>query len=334
MPFENPNGLSNFLELLLILIIPAGLTATFGRMVGSRRQGWALYAAMFVLFVVGVAIVYAAEAHGSVAQHAAGHRRAATSRARRRASAIANSALWTAITTVTSCGAVNAALDSLTGIGGAIPMSNMMLGEVVFGGVGSGLYGMLLFVLLAVFIAGLMVGRTPEYLGKKIEAREVKLVMIGTLAMPLLVLFAVRARDGDEVRRAVAVQRRPAGLLRARSTPTPRRRTTTARRSPATPASCSPTRRATPARSASPTPTSSAAWRCSSGASCRCSPRSPSPGRWSRKRVAPLGPGTMRTDTPIFVVLLIGVILLVALLTFVPALLLGPVVQGLTTQLF
>ena len=194
---------------------------------------------------------------------------------------------------------------------------------------------MLLFVLLAVFIAGLMVGRTPEYLGKKIEAREVKLVMIGTLAMPLLVLFAVVARDGDEVRRAVAVQRRARRASPSTSTPTPRRRTTTARRSPATPASCSRTRRAT--RGAFGITYADIARRPGDvrrALRAHCSPRSRSPGRSSRKRVAPLGPGTMRTDTPIFVVLLIGVILLVALLTFVPALLLGPVVQGLTTQLF
>src|SRR5215210_172006 len=190
MPFENPNGITNFLEMLFMLLIPASLTATFGRMVGSRRQGWALYAAMSMLFIVGVAVVYAAEAHGSVAQHAAGIA-GGNLEGKETRFGITNSALWAAITTVTSTGAVNAAFDSLTGIGGAVPMANMMLGEVVFGGVGSGLYGMLLFVLLAVFIAGLMVGRTPEYLGKKIEAREIKLVLIGTLAMPLLVLFTV-----------------------------------------------------------------------------------------------------------------------------------------------
>src|SRR4051812_35063574 len=177
MPFENPNGITNFVELLLILIIPAGLTAMFGRMVGSRRQGWALYAAMFTLFAVGVAVVYAAEAHGSPAQHAAGVL-GGNLEGKETRFGIANSSLWTAVTTVTSCGAVNAAMDSLTGIGGAVPMSNMMLGEVVFGGVGSGLYGMLMYVLLSVFIAGLMVGRTPEYLGKKIEAHEVRLAVV------------------------------------------------------------------------------------------------------------------------------------------------------------
>ena len=214
MPFENPNGITNFLELFLILIIPAGLTATFGRMVGSRRQGWALYVAMFALLIVGVAIVYAAEAHGSVAQHAAGIA-GGNLEGKETRFGITNSALWSAITTVTSCGAVNAALDSLTGIGGAIPMSNMMIGEVAFGGVGSGLYGMLLFVLLAVFIAGLMVGRTPEYLGKKIEAREVKLVMIGTLAMPLLVLFTVALATATKYGAPSLFNSGPAGLLRA-----------------------------------------------------------------------------------------------------------------------
>ena len=184
-------GISNFFELLLILLIPAGLTSTFGRWVGNRRQGWALYAAMLIMFVGAVAAVYLAEATA---------RRPSTRRRRRGDPGnlegkevrfgIPNSALWTAVTTVASCGAVNAAFDSLTGLGGLVPMFNMSTGEVVFGGVGSGLYGMLLFVVLAVFIAGLMVGRTPEYLGKKIEAREVKLVMIGTLFVPLAVLTA------------------------------------------------------------------------------------------------------------------------------------------------
>ena len=190
MPFENPSGLTNFVEMLLILVIPAGLTATFGRMVGSRRQGWALYAAM---------ARHVRRRRGDrLRRRGPRHARPAGRRAssgpnlegKEKRFGIANSALWTAVTTVASCGAVNAAIDSLTGIGGAVPLANMMTGEVIFGGVGSGLYGMLLFVLLAVFIAGLMVGRTPEYLGKKIEAREIKLVAIGTLAVPLLVLVA------------------------------------------------------------------------------------------------------------------------------------------------
>ena len=281
MPFENPNGISNFFELLADPDHPRG---PHGHVRADGRQPAAGLGA-----VLGDVRPLRDRRRGRLRRRGARLRRRSTRpgiaggnlEGKETRFGITNSALWTAVTTVTSCGAVNAALDSLTGIGGAIPMSNMMLGEVVFGGVGSGLYGMLLFVLLAVFIAGLMVGRTPEYLGKKIEARDVKLVMIGTLAMPLLVLFARVAGDGDEVRRAIALQRRARRASPSTSTPTPRRRTTTARRSPATRASCSRTRRATAARSASPTPTSSAASPCSSGASCHCSPRSPSAGRWS-----------------------------------------------------
>ena len=188
-PFENPSGLVNFLQMLMILAIPAALTATFGRFVGNRRQGWAIYAAMFAVFIVAVAVVYAAETSGTPAQHAAGLA-GSNLEGKEVRFGDASTALYAVITTVASCGAVNAALDSFTGIGGMVPLLNMGTGEVIFGGVGSGLYGMLLFVLLAVFIAGLMVGRTPEYLGKKIGAREVKLVMFGTLAVPMAVLGA------------------------------------------------------------------------------------------------------------------------------------------------
>src|SRR5207342_19101 len=170
---------------------------TFGRMVGNRRQGWALYAAMMAMFLVAVGIVCAAEQHGSPAQHHAGVLTHAfdgstggNMEGKEQRFGIAESSLWTAVTTVTSCGAVNAAFDSLTGIGGLVPTANLSTGEVIFGGVGSGLYYMLMLVLLTVFIAGLMVGRTPEFLGKKIEAREVKLVLAGVLLTPLLVLLA------------------------------------------------------------------------------------------------------------------------------------------------
>ena len=195
MPFENPNGISNFLELFLILVIPVSLTATYGRMVGSRRQGDAIFAAMAIVFVAGVIVCYVAEQHGTPAQHAAGLHTAAFDgstggnlEGKEQRFGIANSSLWTVVTTVTSCGAVNAALESLTGFGGLVPFANLSMSETIFGGVGTGLYSMLLFVLLAVFIGGLMVGRTPEYLGKKIEAREIKLVALGTLFTPLVVL--------------------------------------------------------------------------------------------------------------------------------------------------
>jgi potassium-transporting ATPase potassium-binding subunit len=332
MPFENPNGHSNFFELFLILLIPAGLTATFGRMVGSRHQGWALYVAMFALLIVGVGIVYAAEAHGSVAQHAAGIA-GGNLEGKETRFGITNSALWSAITTVTSCGAVNAALDSLTGIGGAIPMSNMMIGEVAFGGVGSGLYGMLLFVLLAVFIAGLMVGRTPEYLGKKIEAREVKLVLIGTLAMPLLVLFTVALATATKYGAPSLFNAGPQGFSEHLYAYTSQANNNGS-------AFAGYTGYVQPNA-----PGNSGAFGITyadvvGGLAMLVGRFLPMlaalavAGALVRKRVAPLGPGTMRTDTPIFVVLLVGVILLVALLTFVPALLLGPIVQGLSPRLF
>jgi K+-transporting ATPase ATPase A chain len=301
-------------------------------MVGSRRQGWALYVAMFALLIVGVGIVYAAEAHGSVAQHAAGIG-GGNFEGKETRFGITNSALWTAITTVTSCGAVNASLDSLTGIGGAIPMSNMMVGEVSFGGVGSGLYGMLLFVLLAVFIAGLMVGRTPEYLGKKIEAREIKLVLIGTLAMPLLVLFTVALAVATKYGAPSLFNAGPQGFSEHLYAYTSQANNNGS-------AFAGYTGYVQPNA-----PGNSGAFGITyadvmGGLAMLVGRFLPMlaalavAGTLVRKRVAPLGPGTMRTDTPIFVVLLVGVILLVAHLTFVPALLLGPVVQGLSPRLF
>ena len=189
MPFENPNGLTNFLEMLAMLAIPASLTYTYGRMVGSRRQGWTIFGAMFVLFAISVAVVYLAESDVTPAQHAAGLA-GANLEGKEVRFGTGGTALWTAITTATSTGAVNAAFESLTGIGGLVPMVNLAYGESVFGGVGTGLYTMLLYVLLAVFIGGLMVGRTPEYLGKKIEAREIKLVVLGLLVHAAGVLVA------------------------------------------------------------------------------------------------------------------------------------------------
>ena len=204
-PFENPTALSNLIEMFLILCIPASLTYTYGRMVGSRRQGWAIFAAMSTLFIASVVVVYLAELHGTPAQHAAGIHTGAIDgstggnlEGKEQRFGIANSTLWTAVTTVTSCGAVNAAIESLTGIGGLVPMVDLGYGESVFGGVGTGLYTMLLYVLLAVFIGGLMVGRTPEFLGKKVEAREIKLVSLGVLVTPLAVLLATGVALGTK----------------------------------------------------------------------------------------------------------------------------------------
>jgi len=340
MPFENPGGLTNMVELLLILIVPASLTFTFGRMAGNRRQGWALYAAMMAMFLVAVAVVYAAEQHGSPAQHHAGvltHAFDGSSggnmEGKEQRFGIAESSLWTAVTTVTSCGAVNAALDSLTGIGGLVPLASMGTGEVVFGGVGSGLYYMLLFVLLTVFIAGLMVGRTPEFLGKKIESREVKLVLVGVLVTPLLVLFAsswaLASTDGTQSIYNHGPQGFSESLYAYMSQ-----------------ANNNGSAFAGYTGFVQPHAPGNAGAYGYDFANllgglvmivARFLPMIAAlavAGSLSGKRIAPAGAGTFRADSPTFVALLIGVVVIVAALTFFPAFLLGPVVQGLSNQLF
>jgi potassium-transporting ATPase potassium-binding subunit len=186
-PFENPTALSNFVQIISIFAIGAALTNVFGRMVGNQRQGWAILAVMGVLFVAGVAVTYWAEANGTTAMHALGLTGGNMEGKEVRFGIVASS-LFAVITTAASCGAVNAMHDSFTALGGMIPLINMQLGEIIVGGVGAGLYGMLLFVVLAIFVAGLMVGRTPEYVGKKIEAREVKMAMLAILVLPLMYL--------------------------------------------------------------------------------------------------------------------------------------------------
>ena len=194
-PYENPNALTNFVQIVLIFALGAALTNVFGRMVGDQRQGWAIFAAMGVLFLVGVLVAYWAEAAGNPAfatlgvdTNASALQAGGNMEGKEVRFGIANSALFAAVTTAASCGAVNAMHDSFTPLGGLVPLFNIQLGEVIVGGVGAGLYGMLLFAIIAVFIAGLMVGRTPEYLGKKIEAREVKMTMLAILILPLSIL--------------------------------------------------------------------------------------------------------------------------------------------------
>jgi K+-transporting ATPase ATPase A chain len=188
-PYENPNPLTNFLSMFLIFAISAGLTYTFGRMAGDQRQGWALFGAMAFLFFAGVTAAYWAEARGNPITNALGLERGLGNMEGKEVRfGVANSALYATATTDASCGAVNAAHDSFTPLGGLVPLFNIQLGEVVFGGVGAGLYGILVLAILSVFIAGLMVGRTPEYLGKKIETREVKLAMLYVLVFPLVIL--------------------------------------------------------------------------------------------------------------------------------------------------
>src|SRR5271157_5547531 len=192
-PFENPTPLSNLLQMLSIFAIPAGLTYTLGRMTGSPRHGWAVWAAMAVLFLCGVTTAYWAEARGNpllhgVDQHATAQQPGGNMEGKEVRFGIANSSLFATVTTDASCGAINGQHDSFTPLGGLVPLVNIMLSETVFGGVGAGLYGILIYVVLAVFIAGLMVGRTPEYLGKKIEAYDVKMAMLVTLVFPLIIL--------------------------------------------------------------------------------------------------------------------------------------------------
>ncbi len=186
-PFENPTALSNFVQIILIFALGASLTNVFGRMVGNQRQGWAILAAMGVLFIAGVTLAYWAEAHGNDIVNAMGLSGGNMEGKETRFGIVA-SALFAVITTAASCGAVNAMHDSFTALGGMVPLINIQLGEVIVGGVGAGMYGMLLFVILAIFVAGLMVGRTPEYVGKKIEAKEVKMAMLAILILPLMIL--------------------------------------------------------------------------------------------------------------------------------------------------
>ena len=194
-PFENPSALTNLIQMVLIFSLGAALTNVFGRMVGNERQGWAIFAVMAVLFLGGATVVYQAEAAGNPAfapfhldQSASALQAGGNMEGKEVRFGIANSALFTTVTTDASCGAINNQHDSLMPLGGLIPMVNIQLGEVIFGGVGSGLYGMLLFAIIAVFVAGLMVGRTPEYLGKKIEAKDVKMAMLALLILPFSIL--------------------------------------------------------------------------------------------------------------------------------------------------
>lgn len=186
-PFENPTALSNFVQMISIFAIGAALTNVFGRMVGNQRQGWAIFSVMGVLFITGVIVTYWAESSGTSIMHTLGLTGGNMEGKEVRFGIVASS-LFAVVTTAASCGAVNAMHDSFTALGGMIPLINMQLGELIIGGVGAGLYGMLLFVVLAIFVAGLMVGRTPEYVGKKIEAREVKMAMLAILILPLMYL--------------------------------------------------------------------------------------------------------------------------------------------------
>jgi potassium-transporting ATPase potassium-binding subunit len=346
-PFENPNGFTNLFEMLLVLIIPAALIFTYGRMTGNRRQGYAIYGVVMFMFLGAAAVAYIAEAHGSPAQHAAGVHTHVVSgsgggnlEGKEQRFGIAGSALFDVVTTVTSCGAVNSALESFTGIGGAVPFANLSASEVIFGGVGTGLYSILLYVLLAVFIGGLMVGRTPEWLGKKIEAREVKLAGLGILITPLAALFCTAlATASSSGRKSIS----EAALSKAGgNTPQGFSETFYAYLSQA---NNNGSAFAGYTGYIQPEAGNAGAHGITfanllGGFDMVFARYAPIlfalavAGALAGKRVTPAGLGTMRTDNPTFAVLLIGVIVLVGALTFFPALLLGPIVQGLTTHLY
>ncbi len=318
-PFENPTPFTNFLQMVLIFAIPAALTYTYGRMAQNQKHGWVLFSAMSVLFLVGASVAYWAESagtplfHGLPLDHTAGNLEGKEVRF-----GVAASALFATITTAASCGAVNAMHDSFTPLGGLTPLANIQLGEVIFGGVGAGLYGMLVFVLLAVFIAGLMVGRTPEYLGKKIEAREVKLAVLYILIFPLLILYlsgwaAVSSYGTSSVSNAG-----PHGLsqiLYAYSSGTGNNGSAFAGLNANTPW-----------------------WNITLGVAMLAGrflmivPVLAIAGSLVGKRVVLPGPGTFPTDGTLFTVLLIGVIVIVGALTFFPALALGPVIEHFLAQ--
>jgi potassium-transporting ATPase potassium-binding subunit len=347
-PFENPTQFTNFFEMLLVLIIPAALVFMYGRMTGNRRQGYAVYGAMMVMFLGAACVAYIAEAHGSPAQHAAGLHTGVISgsgggnmEGKEQRFGIAGSALFDVITTVTSCGAVNSAIESFTGIGGAVPFANLSASEVIFGGVGTGLYSILMYVLLAVFIGGLMVGRTPEWLGKKLEAKEIKLAGLGILITPLAALFCTALATASKAGRASISEVATSATL---GTHTPQAFSETfyaylsqANNNGSAFAGYTGFIQPNAGNLGSHGVTFANLLGGFDMIFARYAPilfALAIAGALAGKRVTPAGLGTMRTDNPTFVVLLIGVIILVGALTFFPALLLGPIVQGLTGHLY
>jgi K+-transporting ATPase ATPase A chain len=340
-PFENPTQFTNFFEMLLVLIIPAALIFTYGRMTGNRRQGYAIYGAVMFMFLGAVAVAYIAEAHGSPAQHAAGLHTGVipgstggNMEGKEQRFGIAGSALFDVITTVTSCGAVNSALESFTGIGGAVPFANLSASEVIFGGVGTGLYSILMYVLLAVFIGGLMVGRTPEWLGKKIEAREIKLAGLGILITPLAALFCTALATASHAGRASISElgKGPQGFSE-----TFYAYLSQANNNGSAFAGYTGYIQPNAGNLGAHGITFANLLGGFDMLFARYAPilfALAIAGSLAGKRVSPAGLGTMRTDNPTFVILLIGVIILVGALTFFPALLLGPIVQGLTGHLY
>jgi K+-transporting ATPase ATPase A chain len=313
-PFASPTPFTNFLEMVLIFAIPAGLTYTFGRMAKSQRQGWAIFGAMAVLFFIGVTVAYAAESGPNAALAGLGvDQTAGNMEGKEVRFGVANSALFATVTTDASCGAVNSMHDSFTPLGGLVPLANIMLGEVIFGGVGAGLYGILVMVLLSVFIAGLMVGRTPEYLGKKIEAREMKAAMLYVLVFPLMILafagWAAVAGYGTSSLNNAG----PHGLteiLYAFTSGTGNNGSAFAGLNANTPFF-----------------NTTIGLAMLGGRFLMIIPAMAIAGSMLKKKTVAPGPGTFPTNGPLFSGLLVAVLLIVGALTFFPALSLGPIAE-------
>jgi K+-transporting ATPase ATPase A chain len=322
-PFENPTPLSNFFEMFCIFAISAGLTFTLGDMTGSRRHGWAVWAAMAFLFLAGVTTAYWAEAKGNPMFTQAGASQAVTAgspggnmEGKEVRFGIANSALFATVTTDASCGAINSWHDSFTPLGGLVPLVNIMLGEVIFGGVGAGMYGILIFVVLSVFIAGLMVGRTPEYLGKKIEAYDVQMAMLVVLVFPLTILaFSAISSVAPSFGTSSILNAGPHGLTEILYAYT------------------SATGNNGSAFAGISVNTNwynvTLGFAMLVGRFMMIIPMLAIAGSLGRKKRVPPSPGTFPVTTPLFTGLLVSVVLIVGALTFFPALSLGPVVEHL-----
>jgi potassium-transporting ATPase potassium-binding subunit len=322
-PFENPTPLSNYLQMLSIFVIPAGLTYTLGRMTGSQRHGWAVWAAMAILFMAGVTTAYWAEAKGNpllkgVDQQASLTQSGGNMEGKEVRFGIADSTLFATITTDASCGAINGWHDSYTPLGGMVPLANIMLSETVFGGVGAGLYGILIYVVLSVFIAGLMVGRTPEYLGKKIEAYDVKMAMLVTLVFPLVILVLAGISSVAGFGTSSISNSGPHGLTQILY---------------------AFTSMAGNNGSAFGGLNGNTPWYNIAGGMTMLVgrffmilPMLAIAGNLAKKKYVPPSLGTFPVTTPLFSVLLVGVIVIVGALTFFPALSLGPILEHLLMQ--
>ena len=315
VPFENPTGLSNFVEMLSLLLIPAAQVFMFGRMVLARRHAWMVFAAMLAMFAAGVAIALPAEQHGSQVLRAAGVDLAGGNMADKEVRfGQAATATWAVATSDASNGSVNGGLDALTPAGGAVPLVNVFVGEVIFGGAGSGLYGMFFYIVIAVFVAGLMVGRTPEWLGKKIEAREIKLAALGALFVPTLVLVLTAVAISTRSGLASVYNQGAHGFTETLY---------------AYDSQANNNGSALAGYGATSFAASLGTLALYFGRFVPLLAALALGGSLVKKKIVPASAGTFRTDGPTFVVLLIGVITLTAGLMILPALTLGPIVEGL-----